>query len=127
MHRASARTDGVVDRLLGDSRRSGLAEMVRQLGEVRLQIAGVEPLQDLADVPVKPLAPGRGDVLVERLEDQSLREAESPERRRHPLDDSRSDRVVEHLGHLLDWPVRYRLEQPRVELVANHGRHGRSS
>ena len=50
-----------------------------------------------------------------------MREAETPERRSHRLDDSRSDRVVEHLGHLLERPVRYRLEEPCVELVAGNG------
>jgi hypothetical protein len=60
--------DRVVDR-----RRGALAPsqqvMMRKLGEVRVEVAGVEGLHCLADLPVKAHAPRNGQVVVDGIAD----------------------------------------------------------
>ncbi len=100
--RALARADGVVDRLGQLARRRRDEEVVRELGDARLGIGGVELLQDEADLAVQQPAALRAEVVVERLADQPVREAVRAERRRplgdHAAVDGLAERVVELAG-----------------------------
>ena len=76
--------------------------MVRELGEVRLGVGGVQLLEREADGAVQQAAALRAEVVVERLADQPVREAVGAQRRR-PLDehaaaDGLAERRVELVG-----------------------------
>ena len=85
-HRVVAGPARVVDSLVRGAGRSGLEEVVRELGEVRLELRRVDILERLAHPAVQLEPRDRGDVLVEHVPDQHVSEAVAPDRagdRRH--------------------------------------------
>ena len=86
---------GVIERLARIADRRGLDEVVGQLG-----LAGRSALERVAHRAVQPRPAGRGQVAVERLADQPVREAERARGPGRLLDELHGQRVVEALEQL---------------------------
>ena len=78
--RALARAHRVVDRLRELARGRRDEEVVRELGDVRLGIGGVELLEREPDGAVQEAAALRAEVVVERLADEAVGEAVGADR-----------------------------------------------
>ena len=93
--RMLAGTGGVVGRAGGVPGRRRLEEVVRELGERRIGPVAVEGEERLADRCVERDAVLRGQIVVQRLADQPVREAVAAEQTRHLLDEPGRRRLVE--------------------------------
>ena len=115
-------THRVVDRLvvLGGRRRR-LEEVVGQLGDVRL-VAGVEDLQSAADTRMQLHAPGGGELPVEGLTDQGVREGVGAGR--HLDDELGVDGLLQGPQELLFGEVADRFQHRVAELGADDSRDG---
>ena len=95
----------------------GLAEVVRQLDEVRVRIARAARLEDLADARVQPRALARGDAVTERLADDAVRELVAVRAEVH--EDARADGFVEEREQRLRGHPAHLSQHDTVELVAD--------
>ena len=111
---------GVVDRLRRE-RGAGLAGVARQLGQVGAGVAGVEVLERLGHRAVQAQPPRRGEVLVERVADKDVGEAQPPARLGHGADEPGLGRLVEGREHLVLVPPGDGADDVGVELAADHG------
>ncbi len=76
------------------------AEVVRQLGEMRLLSGGVDRFKRLADLLVEPQPPHRRQLVVERVPDQSVTEAKPAGRSGHLADKALGHGLLQHLQHV---------------------------
>src|SRR5262249_60598698 len=92
---AVARSGGVSDSLVDVATRQPFEEMMRQLGEVRPEVPGVQPFEHLGHPAMQPNTLEVAEIPVERLADQRVGEAVAADRAGHRLDDPRRDRLFE--------------------------------
>ena len=74
--------------------------MVGELGQVRLGVARVQPLESLADLAVQLDSAGRTELVVEDIPDEGMREPQPTSGGRggwHLADCTGGDRLVERL------------------------------
>ena len=90
-----AGTGGVVGRAGGVPGGRRLEEVVRELGERRVRPVAVEGEERLADRCVEGDAVLRGQIVIQRLADQPVREAVAAEQARHLLDEPGRRGLVE--------------------------------
>jgi hypothetical protein len=94
-------TAGVVRRLSRVAARRRNEEVVGKLREVRLGVAPMERLERSADSTVELDAPSGGQLVVENVPDQHVREAQLPYRAWDLRDDPRRHGLVERRQELL--------------------------
>ena len=120
--RARRRAPGVADRLVTGSARGGLEEVMRELGEVGVELGFVEDLQRLAHPAVQLYPATSRHAVVRGVPDQGVSEAQAPDRSRNLCDHARFHRLVEQLqdGAALEpADMGQRIE---LELAAEHRR-----
>ena len=121
-HRAVTRSSRISDRLLDIAARRGRIEMMRELPEVWLEVAGVQLLEDLPEPAVEPDAPGGRHRVVERVADQRVREAQAAQAAGHVRDDAGVGRLVEHVQQVVAGEFAPALERLEAELAPDHRR-----
>src|SRR5207244_3241722 len=94
-----------------------LREMMRQLGEMRLEIGRVELLERLAGAAVKHRAPRLRYAVVERLAEQSMAEARAAESARQIGKDAGRRRLGDHRNQFLLGNACDRREQREIEVA----------
>ena len=116
------RGERVVDRARGpvDRRRSG--EVARELRQPRAEVVLMAQEDRLADARVQPGAPQAREAVVERRADQRVREGVAPDAAVDLAQHPRHDRRVERRDQLVARQRPECLEQPEVELAADHAR-----
>lgn len=118
--RSLACPPGVVGGSVGVTRRSRDAEVVSQLGEVPLEIVAVERLERLAGVLMELHSAGGCQLIVQRVSDEGVAEAQAPGGPWHVADDAFGDRLVEHIQELFS-PEVAELLKGQAELAAENG------
>ena len=108
---------------LGVADRQRLEEMVRELGEVRLRVIGVELLERRCDPAVQREAATRAQLVVQGVANQGVREAQAPGSARHVDDDARRGRLVEQLEDVPAGAFAHPLERIDPELATEDRRH----
>lgn len=121
-HRAVTRSPGVSDCLLDIAARRCRIEVVRELREVWLGVAGVQLFEDLPEPAVEPDAPGGRHRVVERVADQRVREAQAAQGAGHVRDDAGVGRLVEHVQQVVASELARALERLEAELAPDHRR-----
>src|SRR5207249_11320181 len=101
--------------------RRGLKEVVCQLRQVRFSALPVKALQRLAHPPVQASPMRRRDLLVQRLPDQDMGEAQSCERPWDLADDPSGNRLVQCLQDLVGFHVHDTAQRVEIELPAEDG------
>jgi hypothetical protein len=102
-------------------RRARPDEVVRELGQVRARILGVQRLQRLPDAVVKAGPPGRAKPIVERVADQHVREAHATPRARHLRDHARHGRLIDARQEESVGFGAHPLQHVQRKLPAKHG------
>ena len=91
--RAGARAPGVADRL----GRGGLVEVMRELGEMRIELGRVDGLERLAHAAMQLDPPSPGQTVIGGVPDQGVREAHAADRAWDLGDHARFGRLVEQV------------------------------
>ena len=99
LRRMLGRASGIVQRLRGGAR-PGLAEVVGQLRQRHRVVGAMALLQQLADAQVQPRAAQAQHLVVQRLADQRVAEAELVALR-HRFDQVHGQRLFERVEHLV--------------------------
>ena len=94
--------------------------MVRELGDVRLGISGVEVLEREADAAMQEAAPLRTEVVVERLADEPVREAVHADRRRPLGENAAVDGLREGAVEVRGIELADTLQRVEPELAPDH-------
>ena len=111
---------GVVDRLVRE-RDPGFEVVVSELCEVRLRISRVEHLERFGDRAMQAQPPRSRELLVQRVPDQDVREAEASARLGNAAHQPRGRRLLESREELVLLEPTDPPEQIGVELPADDG------
>ena len=95
-------------------------EVMRELGEVRLGVSGVEILEGFSRAPMQRNPTRRRETVVERVADERVCEAQTSASPRHVRDDPRGDGLVEDVQQLLGGPSAEPFERVEAELPSEH-------
>ena len=117
---SSTSASRVVERLLDVSAGRGLEEVIRELGEVGLGIPLVQAFECFARTSMELSAPHRGQLVVERLADQGVSEAEMTVCSRNRRQHLRGDRFIEDIEELVRAQFTQVLESVELELTSEH-------
>ena len=118
----------VLDRLARRRRAGRGEEVVRQLGEMGLRIGGIDRLERLADLLVEPQPPRQGQVVVERVPDESMTEAKPTGRSGHLANDALGHGLVQHVEQFAVRQPAEPRQRVQAELPAHHrGRHEKAA
>ena len=124
-HRALGRPRRIVDRLGGRARRRGEKEVVGQLGEVPVELGGVDRLERFGHAAVKAHPVSRRELVVEHLADERVREPEVAGSAGDVRERLRSEGLPERVREPLPAPPRpTHCEHVACELAADDGRDG---
>jgi hypothetical protein len=108
----------VVNRLVDIAARRRLEGVIGELGEMRIALGAVELLERLDRTPVKPQALATGEIAVEAVSDQRMREPKAAAANGDIDDDSRRLRLVEQVEQPLMGLLADPLERIEPELSA---------
>ena len=96
--------------------------MVGEIGERWIRPSLCQAFDRLADAPVEPYAPRRGQLAVQRLADERVHKAETPGAVRHFCDQLRLHACVDRVEQPVVRHVAKRLEHLDVELAPDDSR-----
>ena len=97
---------------------------MRELGEVRVGVAGIEAFQRLANLPVQAHSPGGREVVIEGVTHQDVGEAQPTARPRNLADQSRDLGLLERIEDLVLGEAADSLERIDAELTSDdRGEH----
>ena len=112
----------VLDRLVEVVARAGVGEVMRELGEVRLEVAAVDLLDRRTGAPVHEHAARRGDRAVQGVADQRVRERVAPGCRVDLLDHARANRGLQAVEQLVLGLRAQERQDVQLELAAEDRR-----
>jgi hypothetical protein len=94
--------------------------MVGELVQMRLEVFRVQPLERVTNAAVQLNAPPRAEIVVERVPDQHMGEAQATRLARHVGDDTLPSSLVEDLEELIAADLADVFERGEVELATEH-------
>ena len=110
-----------VDRPLGPVDRCGQREVVRELGEMRIELRAAAGDQRLAHAAVQPRAAQRREPVVERCAHERVDERVAPDALGVLAQHARGDGLLERHDELVAAERPDLLQHVEVELAADHG------
>jgi hypothetical protein len=109
----------VLDGLVGSPGRGGREVVMCELGEVRAQIGGVDRIERLTGTLMEPRPARRSQLVVERVPDQHVPEAQPPGRSRRLADEALGHGLVQEVEQLVaSQPAELR-QRVQLELPAH--------